>query len=185
MLALFFRKVCQLKALMSIEFNGIISVFKICTAYTYLSFEKCRTGNPRLPHFRESLRGLLWYIQGFFTTRSSRKDTTSVKLNKYTPKLVKTAENLSPKSNFRWIPCKPSRHKIIHVLFFLKVCQLIALMNDEFNGIINGFEIFALHIRIFRVKKVVPTDGPTQAVKETCTGEPRLPYLIESLWGLI
>ena len=58
-------------------------------------------------------------------------------------------------------------------------------MNDEFNGIINGFEIFAVHIRIFRVKKVVPTDGPTQAVKETCTGEPRLPYLIESLWGLI
>ena len=39
-------------------------------------------------------------------------------------------------------------------------------MNDEFNGIINGFEIFALHIRIFRVKKVVPTDGPTQAVKK-------------------
>ena len=40
-------------------------------------------------------------------------------------------------------------------------------MNDEFNGIINGFEIFALHIRIFRVKKVVLTDEPTQAVKET------------------
>ena len=29
MLALFFRKVCQLKALMSIEFNRIISGFKI------------------------------------------------------------------------------------------------------------------------------------------------------------
>ena len=57
-------------------------------------------------------------------------------------------------------------------------------MNVEFNGIISGFEIFALHIRIFRVKKVAPTDGPTQAVKETCTGDPRLPYLIESLWGL-
>ena len=56
---------------------------------------------------------------------------------------------------------------MIHVLFFRKVCQLIALMNVEFNGIISGFEIFALHIRIFRVKKVAPTDGPTQAVKET------------------
>ena len=50
---------------------------------------------------------------------------------------------------------------MIHVLFFRKVCQLIDLMNVEFNGIINGFEIFALHIRIFRVKKVAPTDGPT------------------------
>ena len=58
-------------------------------------------------------------------------------------------------------------------------------MNVEFNGIISGFEIFALHIRIFRVKKVAPTDGPTQAVKETCTGDPRLPYLIESLRGLL
>ena len=174
--------------------TGSLAVLKSFHS-TYLSCEKSRphrlgntgtcTDNPRLPHFRESLRGLLWYLQGFFTTRSSRKDTTSVKLNNRTPKLVKTTENLSPKSNFRWIPCKPSRHKIIHVLFFLKVCQLIALMNDGFNGIINGFEIFALHIRIFRVKKVVPADGPTQAVKETCTGEPRLPYLIESLWGLI
>ena len=58
-------------------------------------------------------------------------------------------------------------------------------MNVEFNGIISGFEIFALHIRIFRVKKVAPTDGPTQAVKETCTGDPRLLYLIESLRGLL
>ena len=74
---------------------------------------------------------------------------------------------------------------MIHVLFFRKVCQLIALMNVEFNGIMSGFEIFALHIRIFRVKKVAPTDGPTQAVKETCTGDPRLQYLIESLRGLL
>ena len=36
-------------------------------------------------------------------------------------------------------------------------------MSVEFNGSINGFKIFVLHIRIFRVKKVVvPTDGPVQ-----------------------
>ena len=53
-------------------------------------------------------------------------------------------------------------------LFFRKVCQLKALMSIEFNGIISDFKIFVLHISIFRVKKV----GPTQAVKETCTGNP-------------
>ena len=40
-------------------------------------------------------------------------------------------------------------------LFFRKVCQLKALMSIEFNGIISGFKIFVLHIRIFRLKNVV------------------------------
>ena len=52
----------------------------------------------------------------------------------------------------------------MHVLFFRKVCQLIPLMKVKFNEIINGLVIFALHKRIFRVKKVVTTDGPIQAV---------------------
>ena len=81
---------------------------------------------------------------------------------------MKATENSLPKSNILRIPCGPSRYKIIHVLFFRKVCQLIALTSVELDGIISGFKIFALHIRIFRVKKV----GPTQAVKETCTGNP-------------
>ena len=50
----------------------------------------------------------------------------------------------------------------MHFLFFHKVCQFIALMSVQFNGIISGFKIFVLHIHIFRVKKVVPTDGPVQ-----------------------
>ena len=52
----------------------------------------------------------------------------------------------------------------MHVLSFLKFCHLIPLMKVKFNGIINGLVIFALHKRIFRVKKAVPTDGPIQAV---------------------
>ena len=71
---------------------------------------------------------------------------------------MKATENSLPKSNILRIPYKPSRDKV----------KLIALTSVEFNGIISGFKIFALHIRIFRVKKV----GPTQAVKETCTGNP-------------
>ena len=51
----------------------------------------------------------------------------------------------------------------MHFLFFHKVFQFIALMSVEFNGIISGFKIFVLHIRTFRVKKVVPTDGPVPA----------------------
>ena len=77
---------------------------------------------------------------------------------------MKTTENPSPQSYFRLIPSKTSRQKITHVLFFRKVCQLIPLMKVKFNGIINGLVIFALHKRIFRVKKAVPTDGPIQAV---------------------
>ena len=77
---------------------------------------------------------------------------------------MKTTENLSPKSYFRVIPSKTLRQKIMHVLSFLKVCQLIPLMKVKFNGIINSLVIFELHKRIFRVKKAVPTNGPIQAV---------------------
>ena len=52
----------------------------------------------------------------------------------------------------------------MHVLFFRKVCQLIPLMKVKFNGIINSLVIFALHKRIFRLKKAVPTNGLIQAV---------------------
>ena len=71
---------------------------------------------------------------------------------------MKATENSLPKSNILRIPYKPSRYKV----------KLIALTSVELDGIIIGFKIFALHMRIFRVKKV----GPTQAVKETCTGNP-------------
>ena len=71
---------------------------------------------------------------------------------------MKVTENSLPKSNILRILYKPSRYKV----------KLIALTSVELDGIIIGFKIFALHIRIFRVKKV----GPTQAVKETCIGNP-------------
>ena len=52
---------------------------------------------------------------------------------------MKATENSLPKSNILRIPYKPSRYKIIQVLFFRKVCQLIALTSVELDGIISGF----------------------------------------------
>ena len=43
-------------------------------------------------------------------------------------------------------------------LFFRKVCQLVALINVEFKGIISSL----CTARVFRMKKVVPTDGAIQ-----------------------
>ena len=71
----------------------------------------------------------------------------------------------------------------MHVLFFRKVCQLIPLMKVKFNGIINGLVIFALHKRIFRVKKSRSHRWANTSGLETCTGDPRLPHEELLFWS--